>query len=114
MIEVDSFQRYIVRNNFGKVLPVGKTFYCVGTEIFYDKDKKEDVYDWRKYYVDELDHFPTYDELKSKYKDKMVEQNGVHFARVEPQHGQVIKNEELIYHAKKKGKFIGNEYVITE
>ena len=100
------------RINFGKVLSVGKTFSCVGTEIFYDKDKKEDVYDW-KYHVNELDHFPTYDELKNKYPDKMVEKNGIHFTRVEPQKGQVIKNEELIY-AKKKGKFIGNEYIITE
>ena len=101
------------RKNFGKVLPVGQTFSCVGTEIFYDKDKKEDVFDW-KYKVKELDHFPTYDELKSKYPDKMVEKNGIHFARVEPQHGQVIETEELIYQEKKKGKFIGNEYVITE
>ena len=60
------------RKNFGKVLPVGKTFSCVGTEIFYDKDKKKDVYDW-KYHVKELDHFPSYDELKSKYPDNMVE-----------------------------------------
>ena len=100
-------------NNFGKVLPAGTTFSCIGTEIFYDIDEKEDVYDW-KYHVDELDHFPTYDELMSNYPDKMVENNGIHFARVEPQKGQVIKNEELIYQAKKKGKFIGNEYVITE
>ena len=100
-------------NNFGKVLPAGTTFSCIGTEIFYDIDEKEDVYDW-KYHVDELDHFPTYDELMSNYPDKMVENNGIHFARVEPQKGQVFKNEELIYQAKKKGKFIGNEYVITE
>ena len=94
------------RKNFGKVLPVGKTFSCVGTEIFYDKDKKKDVYDW-KYYVEELDHFPSYDELKSEYPDKMVKENGIHFARVEPQQGQVIETKELIYQEKKKENLLG-------
>ena len=59
------------RKNFGKFLPVGKTFSCVETEIFYDKNKKENVYDY-KYFVNELD-FTSYDELKSKYPDNMVE-----------------------------------------
>ena len=44
----------------------------------------------------------------------MVENNGVHFVRIEPVNGQVIRTEELINQEKKKGKFIGNEYVITE
>jgi hypothetical protein len=101
------------RKNFGKTIPVGSTFSCVATEVFYDKEKKEEVYDFR-YHVKELDHFPTYKELKEKYPDKMVQKNGINFARVEPQHGQVYKNEENINLARRQGKFIGNEYVITE
>ena len=59
-------------------------------------------------------HFPTYDEIKKNYPDKMVKKFGLHLARVEPQHGQVIINEKKIESEKKIGKFIGNEYVITE
>jgi hypothetical protein len=44
----------------------------------------------------------------------MVEKNGVHFVRTDTQNGQVYQNEQLIQSAKSKGKFIGNEYVITE
>ena len=101
------------RKNFGKTLPVGETFSCVGTEIYYSKDLKKNIYDF-SYHVKELDHFPTYEEIEKDYPDKMVEKNGLHFARVEPQHGQVIKSEANIMKEKEKGKFIGTEYVITE
>ena len=101
------------RENFGKTIPVNDTFSCVATEIFYNKDKKKDVYGYN-YYVEELDHFPTYEELKEKYPDKIVEKNGIHFVRVESQKGKVFNDTESINLAKKKGKFIGNEYCITE
>ena len=101
------------RHNFGKTIPIGNNFSCVATAIFYDIYDKIDVFDYR-YYVGELDHFPTYEELKEKYQDKMVKKNGIHFARVEPKRGQVFKTEKIINIEKQKGKFIGNEYVITE
>jgi hypothetical protein len=101
------------RNNWGKVIPAGGTLSCVAAEIFYNKDLKKDIYD-NRYKMGELDHFPTYDELKKKYPEKMVVKNGIHFARVEPSGGQIIKSEETINSEKKKGTFIGNEYVITE
>ena len=43
----------------------------------------------------------------------MVEENGIHFIRVEPEGGDVIKEKD-IEKARKEGKFIGTEYVITE
>ena len=101
------------RKNFGKTLPVGETFSCVGTEVYYSNDNIKNIYDF-SYHVKELDHFPTYDEIKKKYKDKMVEKNGLHFVRIEPQHGQVIQSEGKIIEEKEKGKFVGTEYVITE
>ena len=101
------------RKNFGKTIAVGNTFSCVATEVFYDNGKKKEVYDYR-YYVDELAKFPTYEELKKNYPDKMVEKNGIHFARVEPEQGQVYKNKMNLNLARRQGKFIGNEYVITE
>ena len=101
------------RDLFGKTLPVGETFSCVGTEIYYSKDQKKQIYDW-SYHVDELNHFPTYDEIKKKWPEKMIPKNAVHFIRVEPQQGQVYGSENIINQERRKGKFIGNEYVITE
>ena len=101
------------RKYFDKILPVGETFSCVGAEIYYDSNQKKEIYDW-KFHVPELDHFPSYDEIKKKYSDKMVKKNGIHFVRVEPEKGQVIENEKTIISRRKVGKFIGNEYVITE
>ena len=43
----------------------------------------------------------------------MVENQGVHFARVEPNQGQIRKKDEIEKDIK-EGRFIGTEYVITE
>ena len=103
---------YSRRDFFGKTLPVNTTFSCVSAEVFYDKNAKKEIYDF-SLLVEELDHFPSYEELKRDYYEKMVPMNGVNFARVEPNQGQV-RNKEDIINDKKKGKFIGTEYVITE
>ena len=100
------------RKNFGKILPVNTNFSCVSAEIYYNKGAKRDIFDF-DLYVDTLDHFPTYEEIKNNYKDKMVQKYGIHFAKVEATKGQVRKKDEIIEY-KKKGKFLGNEYVITE
>ena len=100
------------RRNFGKILPIGQTFSCIGTEIYYDKTKLKRIYDW-SLHVDELDHFPTYEELKKRWPTKMVQKNGIHLAKVEPNGGQVVE-EINIPKEEKKGTFLGNEYIITE
>ena len=100
------------RKNFGSILPVNETFSCVSAEVYYSQAKKKDVFDF-SLWVKTLDHFPTYEELKRDYSDKMVEKGGVHFARVEPNQGRIRKKEEII-EDKKSGKFVGTEYVITE
>ena len=100
------------RENFGSILPVNETFSCVSAEVYYSQAKKKDVFDF-SLWVETLDHFPTYEELKRDYSDKMVEKGGVHFARVEPNQGRIRKKEEII-EDKKSGKFVGTEYVITE
>ena len=100
------------RENFGRILPVNETFSCVSAEVYYSQAKKKDVFDF-SLWVKTLDHFPTYEELKRDYPDKMVEKGGVHFARVEPNQGRIRKKEEII-EDKKSGKFVGTEYVITE
>jgi hypothetical protein len=100
------------RDFFGKTLPVNTTFSCVGAEVYYAKDKIKYIFDY-SYNVDELNHFPTYEELKTNYRDKMIPQYGVHIATVEPDQGHVRKKEEIIS-AQKEGKFYGTDYAITE
>ena len=100
------------RDNFNTILPVNEIFTCVSAEVYYSKGQKLDIYDF-SLHVPELDHFPTYAEIKAKYADKMVQKNGIHFARVEPDGGQVRTREQIINDTK-KGKFLGTEYVITE
>ena len=100
------------RKNFNSILPVNDIFTCVSAEVYYSKDKKENIFDY-SLYVKDFDHFPTYEELKRDYKEKMIEKNAVNFVRVQASGGQVRTREEII-NDKKKGKFIGTEYVITE
>ena len=101
------------RYNFNKVFPPNSTFTFIASEIFYDKNLFKHIRD-KSYYVKELDHFPTYGEIKKKYKDKMVKKNGIHFITVRSDHGQVLEDSVTSFAERKKGKFIGNEYVITE
>ena len=100
------------RDNFNRIPRVNQIFCCVSAEVYYDKRKLHQVYDF-SLHVRELDHFPTYEELKKNFPEKMVEKNGINLAIVEPNRGQVIENEEII-NDNKKGKFLGTEYVITE
>jgi hypothetical protein len=99
------------RDLWNKIIPVGKTISCIASEVFYDKNRKHKIYQPS---VVELDHFPTYEEIKRDYKDQMVEENGINFIEVETINGHALKSKEDIDSAKKKGKFIGTEYVITE
>ena len=101
------------RENFGKILPIKSNFSLIAGEIYYDKSKLKKVDNWNLK-VDTLDHFPTYEEIQSKYKDKMVQKNGIHFVQVEPYKGQYIQTKELPEYKNDKGGFIGNEFVITE
>jgi len=99
------------RDLWNKIIPVGKTISCIASEIFYDKTRKHKIY---KQTTVKLDHFPTYEEIKRDYENQMVEENGINFIEVETIHGHALKSKEDIDSSKKKGKFIGNEYVITE
>ena len=99
------------RDLWGKIIPVGEAISCIASEVFYDKDMKNKIY---KANVVELDHFPTYEEIKNNYKDLMVEKNGINFIEVDTMYGHTFNSEEGIDVERKKGRFIGNEYVITE
>ena len=99
------------RDNFGNIVPVNSTFSFIASEVFYDKNKFKQIKDM-SLNVPELGHFPSYKELKTKYSDKMVESNGIHFIRVNDE-GDAL-TEKDVYDKKSKGEFLGNEYAITE
>ena len=99
------------RDNFGHIIPINSTFSFIGSEVFYDKKKFKQIKD-DSLYIDELDHFPSYEELKIKYSDKMVEPNGIHFIRVDNDGDSL--SESCFLKERKKGLFLGNEYAVTE
>ena len=99
------------RDNFGSIVPVNSTFSFIASEVFYDKNKFKQIKDM-SLNVPELEHFPSYNELKTKYSDKMVESNGIHFIRVNDD--RYALTERDFYDKKRKGEFLGNEYAITE
>ena len=101
------------RSNFNKILSPNSTFGIIASEIFYNEEFLKHIKDY-KYKVNTLDHFPTYEEIKLKYPDKMVPKNGIHFINVKPDNGHTLSDSKALMEEKEKGKFIGNEYVITE
>ena len=94
------------RDNFGSIVPVNSNFSFIASEVFYDKNKFKQSKDM-SLYVHELDHFPSYNELKTKYSDKMVKPNGIHFIRVNDE-GDALTERDF-YDKKSKGEFLGNE-----
>ena len=100
------------KKSFNDINSVGETICCIASIVYYDRDKKKNIYN-DDLYVGELGHFPTYEEIKDKYEDKLVEKYGVHYVRVNASHGSV-NGKRKIEEDKKKGKFMGTEYVITE
>jgi len=99
------------RKNFGNIVPVHSAFSFIASEVFYDKNKFRQIKDM-SLYVPELDHFPSYEELKQKYHEKMIEPNGIHFIRVNDE-GDALTEKDF-FDKKNKGQFLGNEYAITE
>ena len=99
------------RDNFGKIVPVNENFSFIACEVFYDRTKFKQIKDF-SLYVDDLDHFPTYEEIKEEYSDKMIEPNGIHFIRVDNDGDSLSESNYL--REKVKGVFLGNEYAITE
>ena len=101
------------RDNFNKILPPNSTFTFISAEIFYDQKLFTHIRT-KDYFVNELDHFPTYEEINQNYHNKMIPKNGIHFITVQAEQGNLLENSIISKDERQKGKFIGNEYVITE
>ncbi len=99
------------RNNFGKNIPVNSTFSLIASEVFYDINKFKQINNLILGVL-ELNYWPTYEDLKENYPDKMIEPNGIHFIRVDND-GRPLSEDKFLL-AKKEGKFAANEYAITE
>ena len=79
----------INRENFNSIPKVGNTFTCVASEIYYDKTKKEIVYNYNK-------------------ENEIVENNGIRCAYADWEGGIMNRTFYDNYNG-----FTGNEYLIT-
>jgi ribosomal protein L44E len=91
------------RDKFGYIVPIGDVFSFIACEVFYDRNKFKEIKD-DSLYVPDLDHFPSYEELKEKYRDKMIEPNGIHFIKVNSD-GNVL-SENPFLDEEKNGEFL--------
>ena len=98
-------------NKNNKPISVNSSFSCNISQIYYDNNLQKNITDFT-YFNNELDHFPTYEEINMNYSNKKVVKNGLHFARVKSNSGQIINENDL--KEKNRNNLIGKEYVITE
>jgi len=98
------------RENWGKILPPGGTFSFVGTEVFYDKKKIKYVYKPMK---EESDNFLTYEEIKEKFPEKIIEKNGINIAKIDLVQGRTLKPNEIKKNEERKN-ILGVDYAVSE
>ena len=98
--------------NWGKIIPVNNTFSFVGNIIYYDKKKKKDIYDG-SYYEKQIENNPTYEEIKNKYPEKMIEKNGINTSKIDLIKGRILKKNQIDEN-EKLGNILGTDYAITE
>ena len=63
-------------NKNNKPISVNSSFSCNISQIYYDNNLKKNITDF-SYFNNELEHFPTYEEINIKYSDKKVAKNGL-------------------------------------
>ena len=103
--------------NINKIPKINESFSVVASEIFYDKTKFKQIYDYKLRIV--LEEPPKDKDIFGKYKGKIVEKNGIHYAEVEGIGTKVITEDKRIlinhnvYNNLSPKLFRGREYVIT-
>ena len=100
------------RENWGKIIPINKAFSLVGNLVYYDKTKEKNIYD-DSYFEKENENNLTYEEIKEKYPEKMIEKNGINTAKIELLKGRIL-NKEQIKKNEELGNILGKDYAITE
>ena len=99
------------RKNWGKILPLNQNFSSVGSIIYYDENKKKEIYNHSNYI--ELNHFPIYEELKQFYPKKIVEKNGIFHSQIDMKEMRILTENEIKQY-EISGVISGNDYLITE
>ena len=98
------------RENWGKILPPGRTFSFVGTEVFYDKNKIKYVCEPIQ---EESDNFLTYEEIKEKFPEKIIEKNGINIAKIDLVKGLTLNSNEIKKNEERRN-ILGVDYAISE
>jgi len=99
------------RENWGKIFPLNENFSSVGSIIYYDENKNKGIYDNTNYI--KLDNFPTYEQIKRNYPEKMVEKNGIFHSQIDMKEMRILTENEIKDY-KISGVISGNDYLITE
>ena len=107
---IDYIASYCSNEKKGDIISVNSFFSFIASEIYYDESKLK-IIENMNYSTKALDHYPSYNELKLHYPEKMVEPNGIHYKKIEKNDIFKSFNNNCF---KEKNKFLGNEYIITE
>ena len=100
-----------------KIPKMNESFSLVASEIFYDKTKFKQIYDYN--YAIKLKDFPKDEQIFGQFKNKTVQKDGVHFVEVEGENTQVITQNKKILTIDNNiielstKSFKGREYVVT-
>ena len=103
--------------NLFTIPKLNDSFSIVVSEVYYDKNKRKQIYDLKLHKV--IDYFPTEEQLYSKFKKYTVPKNAIHYIEVDAavDCSVINENEEIQtekgYEKFNKKHFIGREYCIT-
>ena len=110
---LDYISFYTKDKNLGKTLPLDSSFSFIVTEIHYDEQKVKRIFNYDNNIPNKLTHIPFYEEIKKNYPEEMVSKNEINKVTIRINDRRILNKNE-INSERKKGKFIANEYVITE
>ena len=131
---------YEYPRNFATIPRLGDSFNLVISEVFYDKTKLKQIYDFNYHVVldipeslknsgekpddskkeeEEEEYKKFFLSLCEKYKEYLVMKNGIHYIEVDAKNGNVINEKKEVltdkgYKKISKEAFIGREYCITD
>ena len=101
-----------------KIPKMNESFSLIASEIFYDKTKFKQIYDYN--YAIKLKDFPKDEQIFGEFKNMTVQKDGVHFVEVEGENTQVITQNKKILSINNNNiielspkTFKGREYVVT-
>ena len=107
---------YNYPDTYQTITKLNESFSIVVSEVYYDKTKFKQIYDYSKYI--QLNQTPNEQIIKAN-KNKTVEDNGIHYVEVDSCSCHVIDQDKKIYHLDgsiedlPKTRLIAKEYCVT-